>query len=203
MGSILNVTANQISKINSSTRLVQLLNRLIHAEARANGIARSGILIPAQITVSDAGEDARVEWRDGPAHTDYFPARVTTFQSKATRMPRSKCAAEVCDASGALKSAIRDALNSNGAYIIFCTDSCRGEMLRERIDGIRDGIRNATNNQFPGALINFYDANKIRDWVNSHPSVAAWALTELFGRSVSGLQSWESWSRNPDLRAEQ
>ena len=201
MVSVLNVTARQISNIKAPERFVELLRRLLHAEARANGIARRGISVPAQITVSDEGEDARIEWQNGPPGTDYLPARVTMFQSKATSMPRATCAKEVRNEDGTLKAAIKNALDAQGAYIIFCTDECRGNMLRERIEGIRDGISTATKNGYPGALIYFYDANKISDWVNSHPSVASWALTEIFHRPVTIFQSWESWSKNSELKA--
>ncbi|NMM46515.1 hypothetical protein HH303_18635 [Rhodospirillaceae bacterium KN72] len=201
MVSALNVTAEQIHGIKSSEQLVRLLRRLLHAEARANNIARRGINVPAQITVSDKGEDARIEWRGGPNDTDYLPARVSMFQSKATRMTDGKCKSEVKNKDGTLKEAIGESLEANGAYIIFCTDKYVGDTLRERVNAVREGIATASANKYPDALIEFYDANKISDWVNSHPSVAIWALAELFGRPVTGLQSWKSWCENPDLEA--
>jgi hypothetical protein len=122
MASILEVTAAQIHSIGSPSLLVDLLRKLLHAEARSNGIARRGISVPAQITVSDDGEDGSIIWQGGPDSTDYFPARTSMFQSKATDMPRQKCADEVKDAHGTLKLAIRQTLTAGGAYIVFSTD---------------------------------------------------------------------------------
>src|SRR5262249_48327082 len=202
MSSILEVTAEQIHSIKSPVLLVDLLRKLLHAEARSHGISRRGVSVPAQITVSDDGEDAIIEWHEGPDSTDYLPARVCMLQSKATNMPKAKCANEVKDKDGNLKPAIRHALENGGAYIVFSTDkNDRSTKLRERIEGIRTGIKDATGDQFPGALIDFYGSNKICDWVNKHPSVAIWALRELFGRQVSTFQSWESWSRDPNIDA--
>ena len=200
---ILQVTAEQIHSIKSAEQLTDLLRKLMHAEARAQGIARRGVSAPAQITVSDDGEDAKVEWTGGPPSTDYFPARITSFQCKATKMPRSECAKEVRASDGTLKLAVLDALQAAGAYVMFSTDKCVGRMRSERISGIRDGIAAATGGAFPGSLVDFYDANKISEWINEHPPVASWALSELFGRPVSGFQSWESWSQNPDIQADQ
>lgn len=202
MASLLQVTAEQINSINSPELLVDLLRKLLHAEARAAGIARRGVSVPAQITVSDDGEDARVDWQDGPAATDYLPARACLYQSKATNMPKGKCKEEVQDTNGNIKLAIRDVLQTGGAYIVFSTDkNDRSTKLRDRLQGIKDGLQQAAPGEFPNARVDFYGANKIRDWVNQHPAVVAWALRELFGRPVSGLQSWESWSQNPDIHA--
>ena len=111
---VLQVTAEQIRSIRSAELLVELLRRLLHADARAHGIARSGVSTPAQITVSDDGEDAKVEWRGGPV-----PACVSCFQSKATKMQPSDCAKQVLTKGGSLKLAIRDALEVGGAYVVF------------------------------------------------------------------------------------
>ncbi|WPZ37192.1 hypothetical protein T8K17_26075 (plasmid) [Thalassobaculum sp. OXR-137] len=201
--SVLKVTAEQIHSIDSAGQFVELLRRLLLAEARANEIARSGVSVSAQITVSDGGEDGRIEWQDGPPQTDYLPARLTMFQAKATSMPRNACATEVKQEDGALKPAIRETLERGGAYIVFCTDKCGPKQYNERMLGIRDGISKATNNSFSTAQVDFYDANKISTWVNEYTTVAVWVLAEVLHRPVGALQSWESWSRNPDLDAEQ
>jgi hypothetical protein len=122
MSSILEVTADDIHSIKSPVFLVDLLRKLLLAEARSHGIARRGVSVPAQITVSDDGEDAIVEWLGGPDSTDYLPARVCMLQSKATNMPRSECEQEVKDKHGNLKLAIRHALEKSGAYVVFSTD---------------------------------------------------------------------------------
>ncbi|MDE3138172.1 MAG: hypothetical protein KGL59_16430, partial [Acidobacteriota bacterium] len=195
----LHITAAHISQIKSPAQFVELLRYLLLAEARANEIAMRGVHVPAQLTVSDGGEDARIEWQGGRESTDYVPRRVTMFQSKATSMPKGKCLAEVKADDGTLKPAIRDVLAKGGAYVIFCTDQCTGSRLRDRLDGLEQGIREAAPGEFAGAKLEFYDANKIANWVNLHPSVQVWASEQIVGTPTAGFCSWETWSRNPDL----
>ena len=77
-------------------------------------------------------------------------------------MPRKRCTHEVKEAHGNLKLAIRQALAAGGAYIVFSTDkNDKDTRLQERLRGIRDGIRDATNNEFPNAVVDFYRANKL------------------------------------------
>jgi len=79
------VMPEQIASLDS-TKLVQLLKRLLMAEAFANGISLRNVSVPLQITVGDGGEDARMAWSDGPDATDYLPARFCIFQSKASTL---------------------------------------------------------------------------------------------------------------------
>lgn len=199
MPTVLHITPEQVASITSTHLFVDLLRRLLHAEAMKYGIAGRGVLVPAQITVGDAGEDGRIEWAGGPDNTDYLPNRITIFQCKATRMAPAACAAEVKARDGTLKLAVQQCLDASGAYVVFCTDKCTGKNLGDRIAGIKRGIAEATGGGYPNAVVDFYDANKISSWLDKHPGVAAWALEALFNRPLAGLQSWQGWSQNPDL----
>jgi len=48
--------------------LTQLLKRLLALDAEANGIRQTAITASLDITVSDGGEDASIEWRGLPEH---------------------------------------------------------------------------------------------------------------------------------------
>ncbi len=196
---MLTVSADQIHSFEGrGAEFVDLLRQLLFVEAYTHDLALGGIHVTAQITVADGGEDGRIEWRDGKERTDYLPTRFTLFQIKATTMAKAKCKNEVVDGdTKALKPAILEVAQRSGTYVVFGTDICSPPMLRDRVDGLREGVRSAGNT----ANVDFYDANEVAGWVNRFPSVQAWVHERISGSSVYGLQSWESWSRNPRLRA--
>lgn len=198
MPGFLEVSAEQIASL-SSNQLVNLLSRLLLAEARRAGIAARGVVVPAQITVADDGDDGSIEWSDGPDSTEYLPKRRCLFQAKASAMEPNKCKKEVTYEKGGIKKAIDDCLQAEGAYLFFSTEKCNGKMLRARIKGIRDGISEATADSYPGATIDFYDANKIRDWCNAHSTVAVWVVEQTAGIRLTQLRTWSKWSLDEDL----
>ena len=63
------VTPDQIGRLDSPN-LVELLRRLLSAEAREAGIPLAGVNVPLQITVPDGGEDGRILWDGGFDHTN-------------------------------------------------------------------------------------------------------------------------------------
>src|SRR5437660_12614983 len=91
---IFDVSASQIESLESK-QLVELLRKLLHAEAQCAGISLRGISVPLQITVPDGGEDARISWTGGLEQTDYLSARFCLFQSKATDLGPSGWKKEV------------------------------------------------------------------------------------------------------------
>lgn len=80
---IFDILPHQIESLNSK-QLVELLKRLLHAEAQRAGISLRGVSVPLQITVPDGGEDARISWMGGLEQTDYLPSRFNILQCKAT-----------------------------------------------------------------------------------------------------------------------
>jgi hypothetical protein len=73
---ILEVNASQIERLEQG-QLVDLLRRLIQAELNKNSIPLRSGTAPAQITIGDGGDDARVSWAGGPNETDWLPSRFT------------------------------------------------------------------------------------------------------------------------------
>src|SRR6185437_7007759 len=92
-GGIFKVTAKQIASLDDDG-LVDLLRRLLHAEARGAGLPLGGVHVPAQITIPDGGEDGRMLWSGGADRTDYLLRRFTAFQAKATGITEASLTAE-------------------------------------------------------------------------------------------------------------
>ncbi len=191
---IFEVTPDQILRLDSTT-LVQLMKRLMLAECRLVDIPMRAATVPLQITVADGGEDGRVEWTGGADATDYFPNRFCVFQSKAQNLTESSVKAEVLkkDRKGKTKinDAVSEALSRGGAYVIFCSNAFTGQKNRRLRKAIETAIRDGGSDPSRAATIELYDANRIADWVNSHPSVALWLTSRERRRSLAGFQSHE------------
>lgn len=203
---IFDVSPSQIQKLDKK-EFVELLRKLLHAEARKTGISLRGVSVPLQITVSDDGEDARVSWEKGRKQTNYLPCRFCIFQSKATDPEPAGWKKEMWTAATrkkgitrALNGAIVKAISEGGAYIGFTTATLIGTKKYDgRIEGIREGIKEAGADPDDLAAIDIYDANKIAQWASVHPSVAAWLNERQSGLQLGGFQTIEGWGNNADV----
>jgi hypothetical protein len=201
---IFDPTPDQIKRLNSDD-LVQLLRRLMHAEAQLAGIDLRNVSAPLQITVADGGEDARVEWEGGHEKTGYFPARFTAFQSKATNVGAAGWKREVWKKASVrkgpprLNKAITNALAKNGAYIGFTSTPVVGPKRDKCIQAIKDGITAGGGDPQSLAAIDIYDANRIAAWASRHPAVAVWISERLAGVTLAGFQTIDRWATLSDF----
>jgi len=141
MARIFETTDSDVKRLDA-LELTKLLKRLLSLEAEANGIRRSAITASLEITVSDGGEDASIEWQGAPDRTEWIPNRNTLFQCKATDMGPKACAKEVVTTDGsAVKPRVDQVLTAGGAYALFCTTSCNRRMERARVKAIRDALQ--------------------------------------------------------------
>lgn len=186
-----------------STQLQTLLGKLLHLEARSHGIARSIISAPdsAQITIPDGGLDASIHWHNGPTRTDWLCSQHCGFQSKATPMPPGKCESEVVGGpKSRVSPEIEALLRAGGTYIIFCKQGLnKKSQFDNRIDSIRKGLRTGGYVDANKASLDFYDGNKIRNWVNCYPSTINWVLSARGKRPWTGVQAYASWAKNDDI----
>ncbi|MFP2903499.1 hypothetical protein ACLESD_00165 [Pyxidicoccus sp. 3LFB2] len=171
--------------------------------------------VPLQITVADGGEDGRVKWEGGADSTDYFPARFCVFQSKAQNLTEALVKKEVLKApkkdykpkaghkskkdTRALSTAISDVLSQRGAYIIFCSREFTGQKIEKLRKAIESTIRVCRRNLCSAAAIEIYDANRIADWVNTHPPVALWLAALHRRRPLAGFLTHEAWGRGSEI----
>ena len=205
---IFNVDPSQIEKLDSN-QLVELLKKLLHAEAQNAGISLRGVSVPLQITIPDGGEDARISWQGGLEQTDYLPSRFCIFQSKATKaanMGPAEWKKEVWtkfsqkkDAIRELNDAVKKVIAENGSYIGFTTAILVGSKKEARIKGIKEGIQEAGANPNLLKAIDIYDANKIAEWVSEHPAVAVWLNEKQSGLTLRGFQTLKRLSEKRDI----
>lgn len=204
------VSAEQIERLDAGG-LVDLMRRLLYAEARATGLPLSGIHVPAQITVPDGGEDGRMVWEGGAERTPYLPRRHTALQAKATtvtaaslraetQVPTAKDRRKAKTQSPILRPVLAEAIAAAGAYIVVTTKSLNPKQKAPLLRALRDGIL-ATGHDPAALALDIYDANKLAAWATHHQAVALALNEKLGGHSLSGFKSLDLWGRHPDIHA--
>ncbi|MGK0544359.1 hypothetical protein ACSEE7_02520 [Halomonas cupida] len=203
---IFEANANQIQRLDQS-QLVDLLRRLIQSELNKNSIPLRSGTAPAQITVADGGDDARVSWLGGPNETDWLPSRFTIFQCKKGPTSPSSLKAEAQAKSSKgndtplLNEALERTISQSGAYVIVTSTPVVGTKLDSRIKAIQEGISDTGNDPSLLSTIQIYDCNRLAAWTNTHPSVALWLNALLRDVHLDGFQTFEDWGRAPEISA--
>lgn len=174
-----------------------LIRKLLSAEALTHGLPMDGLHVAAKITVSDDGEDARIEWEHGPERTKFLSNRLNQFQLKAGPIPPKKAGNEVLKTDGTIKAEIADVLARGGIYTMLCAHSYNHKEIRARINAIITTLREA------GAIFNdkqvtFRDADQIAEWINQLPMVSSWLLERTRPGMVGPLRPWSYWAESPE-----
>ncbi|WP_219834813.1 hypothetical protein [Paenibacillus sp. R14(2021)] len=195
------ITYQDIEQL-SDLQLTNLLQVLLVLEVNSTGIPLSAINVSLKITVSDEGEDGRVEWQEGVDRTDWIPNRITLFQCKATDMSPSDCKSEILQNSTRLKSKVKEAFDANGTYVLFYGRNCGPAMKSRRINAFREAIRTTGETYAESASIELYDANNIALWVNQHISAIVFVANILGKATPLGFRTWSKWQGYQDNRYE-
>ncbi len=201
---IFEVNADQVKRLDEG-QLVTLLRRLMQAELNKNSIPLRSSVAPAQITISDGGDDARVTWTGGLNETDWLPSRFTIFQCKKGNTNPSGLKAETQTKSSQgsgnpnLSEALEEALSQSGAYVVVTATPVVGTNIDRRIKAILEGISETGNDPSLLSSIQIYDCNRLAAWTNTHPSVALWLNTLLRDVHLGGFQTFDDWGRSPEI----
>lgn len=200
------VHSNEIKDFTGG-ELVELLRRLLYAEASKAGIPLRGVHVPLQITVADGGQDASISWTGGKASTDYFPGRDIIFQCKAKDRGNVQWEREVWTkptqaktvATKVLNDAVKDVIARRGCYIGVTTTALVGDKSTDRVKAIEKGITTAGDDPTKLAAIDVYDGNKLAAWVSLHPGVAVWVKQRNAAIELSGFSTLEHWGKRTDI----
>ena len=173
-----------------------LVGRLLSAEARQWNLPLDGIHVAFQTTAPDGGEDARIEWQDGPEWTSFLPKRLCQFQLKTGKISPAEAGKEVLTPKNRLKPMILKVLESGGSYTMLCSRPYNQKLIDKRLDSIR---KNLQDQGFEDPSVRFYDSSKIALWVNYHPCVAIWLLRKTRpGLIDPSFGDWGHWSGRPE-----
>ena len=196
------VTADQIKKLNPA-QLTSLLLRLLYAEHRRHNFPDVYISVPENINRADGGEDGRIQTSDTKS-SQWVYNKDTLYQSKASKMDVSKCRDEVLTSKKKLKPRVQEILNKKGTYVLFTTHQLVGQDLDDRIDGLREGIKEGciidgasevdADKYSQKADIRILDANLIKDWTNQYITAVAYVQASNGNTRPLGLLVWEEFS---------
>ena len=198
MTKILEVEPTDIESL-SAEQLTRLLEKLLHAEARAYGIPQGSVDVGANIHSKDGGEDGRIQWSGGPNITDYLPSRFVQFQCKATKMTPMQCAKELVQ-NGKIKPMVDQALSAGSTYVLFTNQTLNRQQKDRRVVAMRETLVNLGKSYAKTAGIQIYDVSRIRAWVNCHFPIIVEVLNWGNRPLVPNLKSWEHWGKHPDFR---
>lgn len=190
------VTGKHIAAL-TPRKLSILTRRLLDAEAYSGDLPMDGIHVASNITAADGGEDARIEWQDGPERTPFLPNRIVQFQLKAGQISPAEAGADVLTPSGEIKAMVRDALEKRGVYVMACGHPYENKLVKARADSIRKALIGAGLKILP-EQVQFRDADQIASWVNSLPPVAAWVLEQTQPGLVGPFKDWTHWAGRYD-----
>lgn len=189
--------------------LVELLRRLLYAEARNAGVPLRGVDVPLQITVADGGQDARIVWTGGETSTDFFPSCDITFQCKAKDGGDAQWEKEVWTKptqkkkveDKILNDAVRDVLARGGSYIGITTTALVGNKPADRVNAIKEGIGIAGGDPTNLATVDVYEGNKLAAWASAHPGVAVWIKQRHAAIDLAGFSTLDHWGKRADIAA--
>ena len=189
------VTGEDVSRL-KPFEFSALVEKLLSAEAQQWNLPLDGIHVASQITVTDGGEDARIEWQGGPERTSFLPNRFCQFQLKTGTIEPKEAGKEVLTRENKLKPMVREALERGASYIMLCSKPYTRTLIGNRSDSIRKSLE---THGLKNPSVQFRDSDQIASWVNYHPSVAIWLLRKTQpGLIDSSFGDWKHWSGRPE-----
>ena len=186
------VAGDNISVL-TETLLPELLRRVLHAEAQANGIPRDGIHVASNIYAADGGEDGRIEWNGGPDRTPFLPSRLNLFQLKAGKTGPKTLAEEVLTKDRAVKQRVRSVLDAGGNYIMLCGQPLTRKQIEERKTRICERLSSA-GLTVDADRVDVRDSDQIAVWVNDHAAVSIWVKECTQPGTAGPFRSWSAWA---------
>ena len=179
--SALQVPPQRIAAL-ADTELNELMRQLLHVQAYRCGCPDASV--NTEIRAADAGCDG---WSDKPAEEDRWLGRTQTcWQFKTGR------AGEPSRLVGEVEKKIpRRTLQQGGRFVVVASGSTAGETGRnKRREKL---IHAAARAGLPTENIEVYGSEKLTEWTNQYPAIAArWA-----GRS-DGLWTFDDWARSEE-----
>lgn len=186
------VTSKHIAAL-TEREVHELLRLLLSAEVLTYELPRAVIRVASNIHAVDGGEDGRIEWEGGPAHTLFLPSRLCQFQVKSGEVSPAKAGRDILTKAGEIKEMVRSALEHGGNYIMLCAHPYVGKSIQNRETKIRDALRDS-GLAIADRQIEFRDADQIASWINQHPAVAMWLLDKVQPGLRGPFHAWQHWA---------
>lgn len=193
---MLEVTGEDIERLGDAD-LRTLVARLALAELAKQKLQLSAVTAGGHQDAKDGGVDVRVDLKTKPEAPDFVPRAQTGFQVKATGMPAKSIEKEMRP-KGVLRSAISELVDLGGSYIIV---SAKGTVTDTSLANRKKAMRDALvgHSRADNLLTDFYDRERIANWVNAYPGTSAWVRAKT-GGTISGWRPIGRWSATATAR---
>lgn len=167
-----------------------LVARLAVAELSARGAPLSSVTAGGSQDAADGGIDVRVDLATSHLNPDFVPRAKTGFQVKKPDLAAQGIRGEMRP-NGVLRPSIAALADAGGAYIIASAGaSLTDTALARRRDTMRAIVDDHQNGH--ALHVDFYDRDRLANWVNQSPGVAAW-VRRRSGRPLSGWKAIGMW----------
>ena len=182
--SALHVSPQRLALL-TDTDLNELMRQLLHVQAYRCDCPDAAV--NAEVRAADDGCDG---WSERPAQADRWLGNTATcwqFKAGTAGQPR-RLTGEV------EKARPRRTLQQGGRFVVVASGSTGGKRSTDRrrqtlVEAARQAGLTAAN-------IDVYGSEKLAEWCNQYPAIAArWA-----GRP-EGLSTWDDWARSGEHRA--
>lgn len=180
MSILFRVTEREIATL-ANHELRPLLNQLLIAEAKRNGIPLSSIEITDEDNIGDDGIDARIEHTVNVAEECRIPTGLSVWQYKA-----GKVAAPGIDRESQ-KPGVQNAIANDGSYCFVVGQSCTAPMRRAR----QKALDNAFENSGKLPKRRLFAAAEIAEWVSDYPVIAAPLLKFQLPDEFYTFRQWD------------
>jgi len=184
------ITGDDIARLPDAD-LRTLVARLALAELAMQQLPLASVTAGGNQDAKDGGIDVRVDVKRTLVSPDFVPREKTGFQVKKPDMGAASIAKEMRP-NGRLRQVIGALADEGGAYIIVSAQgSLTDTALKARRKAMRDALEGHPN---AGKLhTDFYDRDRLANWVNAFPGAAAWVRSRI-GGVISGWQPVGRWA---------
>lgn len=190
---LLEITGEDIAML-SDTDLRVLIGRLCEADFLLANLSSSCIRYSGHQDAKDGGIDVSVNSKTSPPIKSFIPRGRCGFQVKKPAMGPADIKTEMMP-NGLLRPKIKELLDAKGAYIIVSSGSSVTDTAYDsRIKAMKEIIKDEANND--DVSLDFYDSNRIANWVRCHPSLILWVQHKI-GRPIQGWQPYANWANSP------
>ena len=171
---------------------VELMRRLIWAEAARIKIPPHCVTVSSNIYAPDGGIDAEVT-NDNADDVSFIPVGHTCFQFKATGLSETDCKKEVHvggDQLKPLKSGIHRVISAGGNYVLVLLKELTPNQIEERVNAVKEAF---TKKGYPNVEVHVLSAEHIASIAERFPSIVAWL------KPIYNVDSYSGWKENSDV----
>lgn len=171
---------------------VELIEAIIHADARLSEIPASSLSFPHKVYVADMGVDGRVEGANQDGELGAIKKGLTCYQIKSGKFQptptKIRC---MLFTKNVLKEKIRECFDQDGTFVLALTgyDDPNPEYK------VLKKIRKELDNKYKDSKIEIWTQSTIRGFLKDNPSLEL----QVVGMDDRSFKSYKEWSEQDDM----